>query len=224
MTLFSQNPGAITIDGPCGALEARLTPAANEGMLGAGWLALVCHPHPQHGGTMNNKVVTTLERCYRDLGAEVICFNFRGVGASAGTFDHAVGEVDDLCAVAEWARRQAPDAKLLLAGFSFGSSVAAQAAHRLDGVRHLTLVAPPVERYPYDRDGGFPCPVCVLQGLEDERVDVPGVQAWTDALRTPARWLPFPAAGHFFHGKLTPMKRALADALSEQLKLEERPR
>ena len=97
---------------------------------------------------MDNKVVTTLMRTYRDLGVHVLRFNFRGVGKSDGSFDNAVGELKDLLAVIDWVRREWLDAVLLLAGFSFGSSIAAQAVYQTKNLQHLTLVAPPVERYP----------------------------------------------------------------------------
>jgi alpha/beta superfamily hydrolase len=199
-------------------LVARLTAPAADGILSdRGLVAIVCHPHPLHGGTMNNKVVTTLERTYRDFGVPVVRFNFRGVGKSAGEFDHAVGEVDDLLAVAAWVRAEAPGCELLLAGFSFGSSVAAQASHRLEGVRHLVLVAPPVERYPYDREGRFPCPLCVVQGGKDELVVSEGVYRWVEALHSPVELVRFDEASHFFHGYLTDLKDQLGERIPRQL-------
>lgn len=159
------------IPGPCGLLEAKAQAAKGSGPLAdRELLAVVCHPHPLHGGTMDYKVVTILARTYCDLGIPVVRFNFRGVGRSQGVFDHAVGEVDDLMAVIRWGERQLSGRQLVLAGFSFGSSVAAQASYRLQNLAHLTLVAPPVAHYPFDRDGRFPAPVCVVQGVEDELV------------------------------------------------------
>jgi uncharacterized protein len=180
-------------------------------------LVIICHPHPLHGGTMDNKVVTTLMRTYRDLGIHVLRFNFRGVGQSAGRFDNAVGEVEDLLSVVTWAKQQLPEVSLLLAGFSFGSSIAAQACYRVSDVQHLTLVAPPVERYPYDRDGQFPCALVVIQGDQDERVIAQGVFSWVEGLQSPTQLLRYPAAGHFFHGALTAMKEDLSRVLLQQI-------
>jgi uncharacterized protein len=209
---------AVQIPGPVGCLEAMLHQASAEGHFAArNWLVLLCHPHPLHGGTMDNKVVTTLMRTYRDLGIHVLRFNFRGVGSSQGEFDNAKGEQDDLLAVAAWAKAQLPEVKLLLAGFSFGSSVAAQVAYRLDAVEHLTLVAPPIERYAYDRDGLFPCPVCIVQGDKDERVMAEGVYAWQAQLRGTSSLLRYPEAGHFFHGYLSQLKSDLTQMLMQQL-------
>jgi hypothetical protein len=125
--------------------------------------------------------------------------------------------VDDLLAVAAWARGQVPGCGLLLAGFSFGSSVAAQASHRLEGVRHLVLVAPPVERYPYDRQGRFPCPLCVVQGSRDELVVSDGVYRWVEALQSPVELVRFDEADHFFHGYLAPLKEQLSGVIPGQL-------
>ncbi|TQV80213.1 hypothetical protein FKG94_11010 [Exilibacterium tricleocarpae] len=215
---FAVTPKAVDISGPCGLIEARYTGAkAGAPLSKAALMAVVCHPHPLHGGTMTNKVVTTLSRAYRDLGVPVATFNFRGVGRSAGTFDEAVGEVDDLLAVATWMRERFAQRRLLLAGFSFGSSIAAQACYRVAAPAHLTLVAPAIDRYPYDREGRFPVPVCVIQGGRDELVDAAGVHAWSAGLAGTVDLLRFDEASHFFHGALVTMKAELARVLLERL-------
>lgn len=217
--VFSQTETAITIDGPAGSLEARAQGGRADGPLaGQGYAAVVCHPHPLHEGTMHNKVVTTLVRTYRDLGIDSVRFNFRGVGASEGEYDQAKGEVEDLLAVVAWMSSQGGYSNLLLAGFSFGSSVAAQAVYRSNwAVRHLTLVAPPVERYPYDQDGQFPCPVCLIQGDKDDVVDPESVYRWQKGIKSPLILLRYPDAGHFFHGGLVTLKNDLMERLPAQL-------
>lgn len=208
----------IFISGPAGQIQAVIHQGDEEGHFAArSLLAVVCHPHPVHGGTMDNKVVTTLTRTYRDLGIHVLRFNFRGVGKSAGSFANAIGELDDLLAVIRWVKQQLPQSPLLLAGFSFGSSIAAQASHQLDALLHLTLVAPPVERYPYDRNGQFPCALAVIQGDKDELVVADGVYRWVAALQSPAELLRYPDAGHFFHGYLTQLKADLTELLLRQI-------
>lgn len=208
----------LFISGPVGQIQAVIHQGDEVGHFASrNLLVIVCHPHPVHGGTMDNKVVTTLMRTYRDLGVHVLRFNFRGVGKSEGRFDNAIGEVDDLLAVITWTKQQLPQAPLLLAGFSFGSSIAAQASHQVDSLLHLTLVAPPVERYPYDCDGQFPCALAVIQGDKDERVVAEGVYQWVAALQSPAELLRYPDAGHFFHGYLTHMKNDLTQVLLRQI-------
>ena len=162
---------------------------------------------------MDNKVITTLSRAYQALGIPVVRFNFRGVGASEGKFDHGAGELDDLCTVADWVLAQFPGARLLIAGFSFGSATAAQGVYRIPGVLHLTLVAPALERYQYDKDSVFPCPVCVIQGDLDELVDAKGVYAWAESLQGEVSVIRMTEASHFFHGALTKMKTKLTAIL-----------
>lgn len=208
---------AVLIEGPAGQLEVAVHSGDVAGALAARqWLVVICHPHPQHGGTMDNKVVTTLMRAYRDLGIQAIRLNFRGVGNSGGTFANAIGEQDDLLAVLQWVTHTWPQKRLLLAGFSFGSSIAAQVSYQ-SIFQHLTLIAPPIERYPYDREKTFHCPVCVVQGGQDERVNAEGVLAWGKSLHNPVELIYYPDAGHFFHGYLTQLKNDLTSTLLRQL-------
>lgn len=208
----------LFIPGPSGQLQAVLHQGDETGQFAVrDLLVVICHPHPKHGGTMDNKVVTTLMRTYRDLGIHALRFNFRGVGKSDGSFDNAIGEVDDLAAVTNWVKQTLPGASLLLAGFSFGSSIAAQISYQIDALQHLTLIAPPVARYPYDRDGQFPCALAVIQGDKDERVIADGVYQWVAGLQSATEVLRYPDAGHFFHGYLTQMKNDLTQTLLRQI-------
>lgn len=214
--MFTQNESTFLIAGPVGALELLTQSGDGAGrLIGRNFVAVIAHPHPLHGGTMSNKVVSTLARTYRQLGVASVRFNFRGVGQSEGQFDQGHGELDDLLAVCEWVQAQQPQAELLLAGFSFGSAMAAAASFRLK-VRHLTLIAPPVERYVYDQHGSFSMPLAVVIGDQDELVDVPGVLAWFETLRTDKQLLVIPETGHFFHGELTRLKSWLALQLEQQ--------
>lgn len=208
----------LTIRGPVGALESVINRGDNHAPFSElNAFVIICHPHPLHGGTMENKVVTTLMRTYRDLGVHVVRFNFRGVGQSQGVFDHAIGELDDLLAVISWASNSFPQSPIMIAGFSFGSSVAARASYAVPGLLHLTLVAPPVERYEYDRDRKFDAPVCVVQGDQDERVIAQGVYDWVAQLQSPAELIRYPQAGHFFHGYLSALKTDLTNILLRQV-------
>lgn len=191
---------ALTLDGPAGHIEALLdTPA---GPL-AGAVGVVCHPHPQHQGTMLNKVVHTLGRALNDLQIPVVRFNFRGVGASEGAYADGIGETEDALAVAAWATARFGGAGLWLAGFSFGAAVAIRAALATN-CSQLISVAPPVARMGGLLDGKRPdCPWLLIQGEADEVVAAADVQAWARELEPPPELVLLPGVDHFFHGRLT---------------------
>jgi alpha/beta superfamily hydrolase len=217
MSINRPNDSFIVIEGSQGALEVVLTRADRAAITDWTYVVIICHPHPLHGGTMDNKVVTTLMRTYRDLRVDVVRFNFRGVGKSEGCFDQGRGELLDLLAVVDWVRQEYSAVRLLLAGFSFGSAIAAQASHLVGVVHHLLLVAPPIERYDYDCENHFSCPVCVVQGDCDERVSAQGVYDWVSHLQTPVELLRYPEASHFFHGYLAQLKTDLTRLLGARL-------
>ena len=176
--------------------------------------AIICHPHPLQGGTMNNKVITTLARVWRDAGWATVRFNFRGTGSSDGQHAHGAGEVDDLLAVMEWVR-QMDVTSVALAGFSFGAWVAAAGAARMPpglGLARLVLVAPPVQYSGFDALQ-VPVDTIVIQGGEDDVVDPDAVRAWADSRVVPPELIRFDDAGHFFHGRLTTLKAELAARL-----------
>lgn len=207
-THWPSAPHKFLLEGPTGQIEV----AASAGIADAARVAVVCHPHPLHGGTMDNKVVTMLERTFGDLGVPALRFNFRGVGASAGQFDDGHGEGEDLAAVVARARAWAPGAALWLAGFSFGSYVSTRMAAALDA-RLLVSVAPPVGRFAFRALDRPPCPWIVLQGENDEIVDPALVFEHFAALQPPVTLLRFADTGHFFHGKLVEMRARLAEQL-----------
>ena len=218
--MLNEKESKINIPGPVGILESVLSRGDTDAPLSSiNGVVIICHPHPQHGGTMDNKVVTTLMRTYRDLGVHVLRFNFRGVGKSEGVFDNAKGELDDLRHVIMWAQSNLSHSPVLMAGFSFGSSIAARASYEVEGLRHLTLIAPPVERYEYDRDGIFNAPLCVIQGDQDERVVAQGVYDWLSHLHSSAELIRYHDASHFFHGFLSALKTDLTDTLVRQITL-----
>lgn len=198
------------IDGPTGPLELRLLPAEGEPRR----IAVVCHPHPLHGGTMDNKVVYTLTRTLAARGAMTVRFNFRGVGKSAGVFDHGNGEQDDLDAVVTWLRAQpqAAGLPLWLAGFSFGSFVAAISANRVH-TEQLISIAPPVQRFDFDRHPLPTCPWLLVMGDADEVVAPQAVFDWAAGLPGNARMIRMAGAGHFFHGRLVELREQLEAAL-----------
>lgn len=201
----------LFIDGPDGPLEALHldTPDA----IG---VALICHPHPLFAGTMQNKVVATLQRIARDAGYATLRFNFCGVGQSAGSYADGRGEIDDALAAARWLGAQHPGLPLTPMGFSFGSCVAGNAAARLEGqgvaLRHLFMLAPPVERFAVELP--WQCPITVVQPEDDEVVTPARVYAWSESLALPHELLRVPGCSHFFHGKLIELKDLLQPRLA----------
>ncbi len=193
------------IDGPCGQLESLFLEVPD-----ARGIALICHPNPVQGGTMLNKVVSTLQRTARDAGLATLRFNYRGVGASAGTHDMASGEIDDAEAAARWLRTQYPHLPLTLLGFSFGGFVAASLGGRLEnqGVElvQLFMVAPAVTRLTVDTPLPQQCPLTLIQPEDDEVISPQAVYDWSAAQERPHELLKVAECGHFFHGKLTDLK------------------
>lgn len=211
-------PGAadatLFIEGPAGRIEASLDlPDTYPRPL----LAIVCHPLPTEGGSMHNKVVTMTSRALRDSGATTLRFNFRGVGQSDGGFDDGDGELDDLRAVAAWAKSQHPDKLLWLAGFSFGAWISLRAADELKA-QFLLSIAPPVGRsWSFDAISLPTCPWLVIQGEDDDIVDARAVRAWIESLPMPPQLVQMPGAGHFFHRKLIDLRGAVRNGVATWL-------
>ena len=203
----------VVIDGPVGQLEALYLDIEQPR-----GIALICHPNPVQGGTMLNKVVSTLQRTARDAGLITLRFNYRGVGASEGSHDMGTGEVDDAQAAAAWLRAKHADLPLTLFGFSFGGFVAASLGGRLEAqgeqLKHLFMVAAAVTRLNgYDL---LPvnCPLTLIQPETDEVIDPQAVYDWSEKLDRPHELLKVAECGHFFHGKLTDLKDLILPRLS----------
>lgn len=205
------SPEKLVVAGPAGALEALAE--VPDGFTGAD-CAVVCHPHPLYGGTMQNKVVHSTARALQERGFATVRFNFRGVGASAGAFDEGRGETEDALAVCDYALARWPGARLTLAGFSFGSFVAYQAAGRRPAVRLFTI-APPVGRFDFAQHPAPRVPWIVIQGDRDELVDSSRVLAWVGTAVPPPEVVIIEGAEHFFHGRLNELKDAVQSHLGD---------
>ncbi|MGQ0429533.1 MAG: alpha/beta hydrolase [Gammaproteobacteria bacterium] len=203
----------LALPGGAGAIEALFErpPGARAGVI-----AVCCHPHPLYGGTMQNKVVHTLARAAQDAGVASLRFNFRGVGASEGGHDDAVGESEDAAAIAAWARRERGYRTVWSLGFSFGAFVAFTLAARGDAAL-LVTVAPPVQRFDFTRQAAPGCPWLVVQGDRDEIVNHESVLAWTRALSPPPEVRILAGAEHFFHGRLSEMRKGVGAWLAARL-------
>lgn len=195
------------LPGPAGLLEAVHEVPGQAGVRGA---AVICHPHPQHGGTLHNKVAHTLARAFVRLGFAALRFNFRGVEGSAGTYDNAVGELDDALAAVAWMREQYPGKPLWLAGFSFGAAIAVRAAVEVP-VAGLVSVAPAIYRFANELSGQPDCPWLIVQGDEDELVPLDETVEWLNSLAPGPELLVLEGAEHFFHGRLNDLREAVTE-------------
>jgi alpha/beta superfamily hydrolase len=207
----------LLLDGAAGKIEcASAVPEAPRAV------AVIAHPHPLFGGTMDNKVVTTLMRAFVDSGAATFRLNFRGVGASEGAHDEGRGEADDMLLVVEHARREFPSLPLYLAGFSFGGAVAARVSGRVEFAQ-LVLVAPGFRRItghgmgeaPDPRDPNLVAPgrhtpanTVVIHGDLDETVPLADSIAWATVREVPV--VVVPGGEHFFHRKLHVLREVVA--------------
>jgi alpha/beta superfamily hydrolase len=190
--------------GPAGHLECVL----DEPAAPARGVAVLCHPHPVHGGTMDNKVIQTLARAFVQIGYRSVRFNFRGVGQSQGSWDEGVGEVDDAMAVVQAFRD--PALPLALGGFSFGGYVASQVCARLAGdapIERLVLVGPATSTFDVAR---VPDDTLVIHGEADDVVPLQATLDWARPQALPVVVLP--GVGHFFHGQLTRLRALVTQA------------
>ena len=190
----------LTVDGPAGPLEV----VCNVPDAPLAGIALIAHPHPLQGGTLDNKVVQTLARTFFSLGYAAVRFNFRGVGGSAGEFADGIGETDDALMVLAHAKARFGAAlPVVLAGFSFGSFVQTRVAKAMDAQR-LVLIGPAVRRFAVEE---VPADTIVVHGETDDVVPLADVLAWARPLELPI--IVFPGCGHFFHGRLPQLSRVI---------------
>ena len=187
------------IEGPAGPLEIVMN--VPEGPRG---IALIAHPHPQQGGSLDNKVVHMLAKTFFALDYVAVRFNFRGVGESAGAFDEGPGETEDALAALRFAQSSYPLAgRPVLAGFSFGSFIQTRVAQRVEAER-LVLVGPAVKRFALER---VPADTIVIHGEQDDVVLLSDVLDWARPQNLPI--IVFPGTGHFFHGRLVQLQQLL---------------
>jgi len=210
-------PARTLIEGAAGSIECAIaTPGEPRGV------AVIAHPHPLYGGTMDNKVITTLAKVYAEAGFATLRFNFRGVGGTEGSHDEGRGETEDMLRVVEHARSLHPTLPLHLAGFSFGGAIATRASATADFAQ-LVLVAPGFRRITEAGMGDAPDPndptlgeigrhtpqnTVVVHGDLDDTVPLSDSIAWAAAREVPV--VVVPGGEHFFHRKLHILREIVA--------------
>lgn len=195
----------LTIDGPVGGLEAILESPGDTVPSAA---AVVLHPHPQHGGTMHNKVAHTLARAFVREGFAALRFNFRGTEGSDGEYDEGRGELQDALEAIEWMRERYPRLPFWLAGFSFGGAIAIHAAAQTE-VDGLVTVAPAAYRFADGLPTWPSAPWLIVQGDADELIPIEETIEWINRLEPGPELLIVPGAEHFFHGRLVELRDAV---------------
>lgn len=208
----------LFVEGLAGALEVELTIPKSPNW---NYVAILGHPHSLQGGTMNNKVVTTMVRSYSELNIPSIRFNFRGVGKSEGIYDDGIGESADMLVIARLWKQLFPNVFVLFAGFSFGSYVTYRAAthYRNEIGQHtfLITIAPSVHKYNYTEFSMQLSPWIIVQGDEDELVDSSLVYEFAEKFTPNLPVIRFLNTGHFFHGKLIELRSRLIEVIRAQV-------
>ena len=197
----------LFLKGPAGRLEALLEEPEERDPIEA---ALVCHPHPQHGGTMHNKVVYRVARGLRRAGCVVLRFNYRGVNLSEGTYDESVGELEDARAALSFLLSRYPALPVTLAGFSFGSRIALKLGCQLGYPRRVIAVGFPTVYTDRSYLEGCTLPRVFVQSTNDEFGPLADLAAVVAALGEPKKLVTIPATDHFFAGALPQLEDAVA--------------
>ena len=199
---------SLFVKGPAGPLEALLEEPEDRDPVEA---ALVCHPHPQHGGTMHNKVVYRIGKGLRRSGCVVLRFNYRGVNLSHGVYDHGVGEVEDARASLSLLLARYPTLPVTLAGFSFGSRIALKLGCELGYPRRLIAVGFPTVYKDRSYLDGCDIPRVFIQSTNDEFGPLADLEQVVSGLPQPASLIPIAAQDHFFAGALPALEDAVAN-------------
>ena len=205
MELFPKNDVTLIV-GPVGKLEVMTTRPENVEKSVTG---IICHPHPLHGGTMHNKVVTTIAKAFDQLGLKTVRFNFRGVGKSEGKYDDAIGETDDLKTIIKWIKYNHPNDEIWLAGFSFGAYIAAKVTNVDHTIARLITIAPALNHSDYATFTDIICPWWLVAGGEDEFVPFTDVKTFVDDSPVSIKCVFVEEANHFFDGVLIKLREIL---------------
>lgn len=209
----------VFFNGPVGRIEGKMIKSEDE----QAPIALVLHPHPQYGGTMDNKVVYNLYKTLHDNGFTVLRINFRGVGNSSGEYDGGVGEMIDAAMALDWLRTECPmSSATLMSGFSFGAWIAMQLVMRRPEVTHFISVSPPVNNHDFSFLSPCPVPGLIIQGDSDSVVPESAVSDLAHRLvkqkNTDISYKVIAGADHFFREKIGELNEEVNDYLRGNFK------
>lgn len=208
----------VIFAGPDGRLEGRYQPGKDK----TAPIAIILHPHPRFGGTMNNQIVYRLFWMYQERGFTTLRFNFRGVGRSQGYFDHGVGELSDAASALDWVQTLHPDSRgVWIAGFSFGAWIGMQLLMRRPEIRGFISVSPPANMYDFNFLAPCPSSGIIVQGVNDEVVTPGAVQKLVDKLRTQKHITihhdEIPRANHFYENEMELLMGSIDNYLDMRL-------
>ena len=208
----------VKFNGPAGRIEGRFHPSTIRGAP----IAIILHPHPQFGGTMNNQIVYNLYYTFAERGFSVLRFNFRGVGLSQGDFDHGQGELSDAAAALDWAQSINPEARACwVAGISFGAWIGMQLLMRRPEIEGFIAIAPPANRFDFSFLAPCPSSGLFVHGDQDRVAPLKEVTGLIEKLKTQKGIVidqqVIPGANHFFDGKLEPLMETITAYLDMRL-------
>ncbi|MBZ0215572.1 MAG: alpha/beta hydrolase [Fimbriimonadaceae bacterium] len=208
----------VIFNGPAGRLEGRFQPGEKE----TSPIAIILHPHPQFGGTMNNQIIYNLYYLFLKRGFTVLRFNFRGVGRSQGVFDSGLGELSDAAAALDWIQSFNPESRACwIAGFSFGALISMQLLMRRPEVEGFISISPPANLYDFSFLAPCPSSGLIINGDKDAVVPPEAVQVLVDKLKTQKgitiNHQLLPGANHFFEGKSDELMTRVGDYLDMRL-------
>jgi alpha/beta superfamily hydrolase len=208
----------VFFSGPAGRIEGRYTQALDK----KAPVALVLHPHPLYGGTMNNKVVYSAYKSFVDQGFTTLRINFRGVGRSQGVFDNGAGELTDAATAMDWLQLHNPFASsYFVSGFSFGSWICMQLIMRRPEINHFIAISPPVNKYDFSFLSPCPIPGLVVQGDKDSIVSEDAVVELVERLskqkHSDVEYKTIHGGDHFFREKLGELEQALGEYIRERV-------
>lgn len=208
----------VVIPGPAGRLEGRYNHSRGD----RAPIALCLHPHPAHGGTMNNRLVYSLFHAYTRAGFSTLRFNFRGVGKSQGEYDGAEGELSDAASALDWLQQMNPDAReVWVGGFSFGAYIAMQLLMRRPEIDRFISIAPPAHMYDFNFLAPCPSSGIIVQGDQDQIVPIASVDKLVDKLKLQkdivVDYRIVKGAGHFFQTEQQDLDDMIDDYIAREL-------